>query len=108
MSWVIGPAASACLAEWLTRVAAVQYVDSWGVRPDVPHVSVDGDAGPVPFEHPSGVLVGLAHPSRLSAKGSMDGNVEAAGWAPENRLPARRVFSGIQITPHFPPSAVVV
>lgn len=64
-------------AERLTGVAAVKHVDSRGGLVDLPHVGHDRNSGPVPLEDRSAMGVGFAHPSRLSAKGNMDGKVEA-------------------------------
>lgn len=64
--------------ERLAGVSAVQTFDPRRVLVELSDVGVAGDIGPVPLEHPSAVRVGLAEPSRLSAKGSMDGKVESS------------------------------
>lgn len=78
MPRVVLALASSGDAERLARVAAVQDIDSRGVSSELSDVGEDGDAGPVPLEHPPAVGVGLAEPSRRSAEGSMDGKVESA------------------------------
>lgn len=77
MSGIILAFAFAGDAERLAGVAAVKHVDSRGGLVDLPHVGHDRNSGPVPLEDRSAMGVGFAHPSRLSAKGNMDGKVEA-------------------------------
>jgi hypothetical protein len=78
MPWIVLTLSDAGVGERLAGISAVEHVDGFDVVGEVSDVGVDGNAGPVAFEHGVAVLVCFAEPGGLAFEGRVESEVEAA------------------------------